>query len=79
MCKSFKLLRERNAKLLSKRDPIYFGIFVFVGMILLNLFLPKVENFWMDVLIKGGIIGVILALALLLMYEFRARKEKRKS
>jgi hypothetical protein len=78
MCKSFKLLRERNAKLRSKRDPIYLGIFVSVGIILMNLFLPKIDNFWLDALVQGLIIGVLVTPVLLLMYEFRARK-KRKS
>jgi len=79
MCKSLKLLREKNAKLRSKNDTIYFGIFVFVSMILLTLFLPKIENFWLDVLAKGGIIGIISIIATFLLFECRARKAKREN
>ena len=77
MCKSFKLLKERNAKLRSNKDPIYIGIIVVIVMTLLNLFLPEIENFWLDALTKGVITGVIGTPAILLMYELRARKEKR--
>jgi len=78
MCKSFKSLREHKSNLQSKNDPIYIGIFVFVSMILLNLFFPKIENFWLDIFIKGGIIGVIGIFAMSLLFKYRARKRKKK-
>jgi len=77
MSKSIKLLREKNAKLQRKNDPIYFGVFVFVSVFLTSLVLPKIENFWLDALVKGGVVGIISVIAILLLFGYRFKKNAR--